>query len=272
MHHTTAVLALALVSGTAAADSITKTSTAPTTPSTLEISAGAYRDTRSLLISAENPEGVTQYVGVPTHGVSFELAAYPLQVKHANGWRSSFGVSGGLSRSVGAKVAFLEEDGVADIGIDQLAWNAAAHHRLTAGRFTLDTHAGLGQSRYGFDDAPAELEVPDTRFTYLAVGTHAALDVYKGITLGAGGQLVRGIGDAGDLNSMEFYGPGSTSGLSLDASLTVPLPKGTFVRARVTASKLVTQFDGVGAITEMEGVTRSEDTTASAGVSFGIRR
>ncbi len=266
-----ALLALALFSAPAFADSISK-STAESAPAQIEISAGAYHANRSLTFGADNTDGLTQYRDIEHDGAALDLSAYPLRHTHANGWVSHGGVSFGIGRSVGADVSFDDAERFSIIDVTQTAATAALHHRLTAWRISVDSQLGVGHARYSFDGTPSSFEVPETAQTYASAGLHLGVNVFRGITLAGGAQVMAGIGGAGELSSADWFGEGQTFGTAYDASLTVPLPKGVFVRASVSQRTLTTDLDGNGAITEMEGVSTATDTTTSAGLQLGLRR
>lgn len=273
MHTSRAVLALSLFTAPAFADSITKSTTETSAPAELEISAGAYHDNRSLTATAENPSGLTFYTGIPHEGASLQLATYPIRHTHTNGWISSGGLSLGVGRSVGANVTYDDLETVATIDVHQTHATAALHHRLTAWRISVDSQVGFGHARYSFgNNMPRSFEVPNTAQSYVSAGVQAGVDVFRGVTVAAGAQVLAGIGDAGQMSEAEWYGEGQTFGNAFDASVTVPLPKGVFVRAAFARRSLTTTLEGTGLITEMEGVSKVTDTTLTGGLQVGLRR
>jgi hypothetical protein len=272
MHTTRAVLALTLLSTPAFADSITKQGYRETEPSTIEMSAGAYRANRSLLVDGDDLFGGTSY-DVPNNGLSLELASYPVHHRHANGFISSAGVSLGFAHSVGGDVTVDDSGTISTAGITQRSIDAAAHYRLTAWRFSLDTELGVGNASYRFDNDLRGFGIANTSQTFLAGGAQLGFNVFRGITLAGGAKLIAGVGGNGDLTDMDVQGPGQTTGFAYEASLTVPLPKGVFVRAQVASMKLTTEFDAQDRLAfEMPDDRSASDTTTTAGLSVGLRK
>jgi hypothetical protein len=64
-----------------------------------------------------------------------------------------------------------------------------------------------------------------------------------------------------DLTSVDWYGPGRTNGFSFDGTFVIPLPANLAVRGDLTYTRFKTTFDGVGQITEDEGVFEAVDST-----------
>jgi hypothetical protein len=77
--------------------------------------------------------------------------------------------------------------------------------------------------------------------------------------------------DSGDLTSTEWYGPGRTSGFGVDGNFVVPLPARMYVRGELTFTRFKTSFDGVGLITEQEGVYDAVDSQVAGNVKIGIQ-
>lgn len=272
MHTTRAVLALVLLSTPAFADSITKQGYRETEPSTIELSAGAYLNSRSLDIVGTDNLGFTSYSG-DNKGISLELASYPLHHRHTNGFISSAGVSLGFAHSVGATVTFDDSEQLATFGASQRSLDAAAHYRLTAWRLSVDSELGVGNAGFSFDGAPSHFGIAATSVTYLSAGAQLGFNVFRGITIAGGAKLMAGVGGNGELTDMAFQGPGQTTGIAYEASLTVPLPKGVFARASVATRTLTTEFDAQDRLAfEMPDDRSASDTTTTAGVSVGVRR
>src|ERR1051326_5299608 len=95
--------------------------------------------------------------------------------------------------------------------------------------FTLDSHVGYGRSQHVIADAPEELEVPDVSYEWLSAGVEVELAITDRASVSLGGQYLKMIGDQGDLNSTDWYGSGSTSGIELHGGFIVPLPAGLYV-------------------------------------------
>jgi hypothetical protein len=239
--------------------------------SKLTLAAGGYHESRSLAFRAENAEGVTSYAGVPNYGAAIDAAYFPVSATHDNGWISSLGASASFGKSFGGQVRFDDGEAVADVPIEQSAWQLGAHYKVAAGRFTIDSELGFGQRSYALSDAPQSFEVPDTRYSYLSAGTRLDVAVFEGASIGAGAKYMRALGNGNDMTSMDWYGSGTTSGKAFDANVTVPLQAKLYVKGTLAYSQFDTQFDGVGQITEQEGVTSATDSSTTLSLQLGMR-
>lgn len=233
------------------------------------VAGGVGWASRSLAIGAEG-DGVTQYAGVGAKQLGVEAAFYPFPTKKRDGVLSGVGFSFGVSQSLGSTVTFDDLDEVGDYNIDQHALHAAVHYRAALGEhFAIDGEVGYGRQTYNLDDAPATFEVPNTSYHYLHAGTHLDLAITERASVGFGGKLFH-VMDTGDLSSVEWYGPGSSSGLGVDANFVIPLPANLYVRGELEYTRIKTSFDGIGVITEDEGVYEAVDSNVGASVKIGI--
>ncbi len=236
----------------------------------IRIAGGFGYRTRSLTIGAENPDGVTQYAGVSDKALAVDAAFYPFPRDRAGARLSGIGFSLALDQSVGSTVTFDDLDTVSDYSIDQHGWDAGIHYRAAvSSRVSLDGEVGYGSRSYAIRDAAPEFEVPDTAYHYLHGGGRAEIAVADRASISAGAAYFHVL-DTGDLSSVDWYGPGSTTGYSLGGNFIVPLPARLFVRGELSFTRFKTSFDGVGQITEDEGVYEAVDGTVSAGVKVGI--
>jgi hypothetical protein len=235
------------------------------------IGGGGRYQSRTLNISAENPEGVTQYAGVGNKGLEVNAAVYPFPLKKHDGVMSGVGFSFDLGHSAGSVVTFADPDGnVGDYVINNNGWNAGIHYRAPLGdSLAIDGSVGYGQSNYIIIDAPDTFEVPDTAYSYLSAGVHLDLAITERASVGVGGKYLYVL-DTGDLSSTEWYGPGQASGFGLDANFIIPLPSNLYVRGELAFSRIKTSFDGVGVITEEEGVSEAADSTVGGSLNVGI--
>jgi hypothetical protein len=112
-------------------------------------------------------------------------------------------------------------------------------------------------------------EVPNTSYQYLSAGTHVDLSITERASVGFGGKWFHVL-EAGDLTSVDWYGPGKTSGLSIDANFVIPLPARLFVRGDVAYTRFKTSFDGVGVITEEEGAFEAVDSNVGFKLGVGV--
>jgi hypothetical protein len=247
-----------------------KASHVPRPTPRFSVMGGFFYGSRTLYIGAENPEGVSQYAGVPSKGLGVEAAFYPFPKKKIDGIQSGVGFSFGVGKSLGSLVTFDDLEEVGDYVINQTAWNANVHYRAALGTsFAIDGSVGYGQSNYVIEDAPMTFEVPNTAYSYLTVGGKVDLAITERSSVGFGAKWMYVL-DTGDLSSVEWYGPGGSSGLALDGNFTVPLPANLFIKGELSYSRIKTTFDGVGVITEEEGVSEAVDSTVAANVKLGI--
>lgn len=234
------------------------------------VAGGFGRRSRSLAIGAENQDGVTQYAGVPDNHLAVDAAFYPFPKAKRDGQLQGVGFSFAVNQSLGSTVTFDDLEEVGEYAIDQHGFHAAVHYRAPLGAsFAIDGEVGYGRQTYKIQDAPATFEVPDTSYHFLHAGGHLDLSITERATVGFGGKYFHVL-ESGDLTSVEWYGPGRTSGLALDASFVVPLPARLFVRGELAYTRFKTSFDGVGVITEDEGVFEAVDSNVGGSVKVGI--
>ncbi len=233
------------------------------------VAGGFGWHSRSLTIGAEE-DGVTQFSGVPAKSIGVDAVFYPFPRQKRDGILSGVGFSFGVNQSIGNTVTFDDLEEVGEYNIDQHGWNAAVHYRVPLGdSFAIDGEVGYGRQTYNLDDAPETFEVPNTSYHYLHAGTHVDLSITDRASVGFGGKLFHVL-ESGDLSSVDWYGPGDTSGLSVDASFVIPLPARLYVRGELAYTRFKTSFDGVGVITEEEGVYDAVDSNVGANVRIGV--
>jgi hypothetical protein len=203
--------------------------------------------------------------------VTVNAAFYPFPWKKRDGQLSGVGFSLGVDQSLGSQVTFDDGEAVGEYAIDQHGWNAAVHYRAPLSPyFTIDGEVGYGRQSYLINDAPMTFEVPNTAYHYLHAGAHLDLSITDRASVGFGGKYFHVL-DAGDLTSVDWYGPGRSSGIGIDGHFVVPLPARMFVRGDLSYTRFKTQFDGVGVITEEEGVYEAKDSNVSGSVKIGIQ-
>ncbi len=237
----------------------------------IRVDAGATIGSRTLWVGAENQDNVTQYSGVSDKQIGVSAAIYPFPWRKKDGVLSGPGVSFAVDQSVGSTVTFDDLDTVGDYSINRHGWNGAFHYRAPLGSyFTIDGEVGYGSQTYLIEDAPATFEVPDTSYHYLHAGGHLDMAITDRASVGFGGKYFHVL-DSGDLSSVDWYGPGRTSGFALDGNFVVPLPARMYVRGELSYTRFKTTFDGVGEITEAEGVYEAVDSTVAGSVKIGIQ-
>ncbi|MEJ7598765.1 MAG: autotransporter outer membrane beta-barrel domain-containing protein [Kofleriaceae bacterium] len=244
----------------------------PTATPRFRIGAGGHYKSRSLIIGAENPEEVTQFAGVGNKGLEVNAAVYPFPLNKQDGILSGVGFSFDLGRSAGSVVTFADPEGtVGDYVINHNGWNTGVHYRAPLGdMLAIDGEIGYGQTNYTIVDAPDTFEVPDTGYSYLSAGAHLDLAITERASVGMGGKYLYVL-DTGDLSSVDWYGPGQASGFALDGNFHIPLPSNLYVKGELSYTRIKTSFDGVGVITEDEGVSDATDSTVGGSLNVGIR-
>ncbi|MDB4962674.1 MAG: hypothetical protein JWP01_2673 [Myxococcales bacterium] len=235
------------------------------------IAGGAFYGSRSLNIVAENQTGPQAYSGVPSKGLELNAAVYPFPSNKLDGGLQGIGFTLAVSKSAGSEVSFDDGETVSEYVINQSAYNAGIHYRHPlASLVTVDGEVSYGSSSYLIPDAPDTFEVPDTSYSYIGAGAHLDLNITERASVGFGAKYFYLL-DVGDISSVDWYGPGRASGLGLDANFQIPLPQNLYVRGALSYEKFNISYDGVGQITEDEGVSESNDSTVNGSVNVGIQ-
>jgi len=236
-----------------------------------QISGGAYYGARSLNVTAENQTGPMSYSGVPSKGLQLQGAVYPFPTKKLDGGLSGIGFSFALSRSAGSEVSFDDGETVSEFVINQSSYKAGIHYRhALASLVSIDGEVSYGKSSYLIPDAPEAFEVPDTEYSYVGGAVHLDLTITERASVGFGAKYMYLL-DVGDISSVDWYGPGRASGMGLDASFVIPLPQNLFVHGALSYEKFRIAYDGVGVITEEDGVSESNDATVNGSLDVGIQ-
>lgn len=231
------------------------------------IFGGGFYGSRSFV-----PEGDSdnlQDYAARSKGIQLGVSFYPMPTKKMDGIQSGVGFSFGMYRSAGSEVGADTDETVGNYAINQSGFEGAIHYRQPLGLLSVDGEVGYGHHNYVLSsDFP--LEVPDTQYSAFHAGAHVDLHVTDRASIGFGGKLFYVL-DNGDMSSLDWYGPGSSSGLALDASFVVPLPKQLFIRGELAYRRFSTSLDGAGIITEEEAVFTTADATMNGSVNLGIQ-
>ena len=231
------------------------------------LTGGGYYGSRSFVPDADS-DNVQDY---SARSKGFQLAAsvYPFPTKKMDGIQSGIGFSFNLYHSAGSQVGADTDETVGNYAINQHGFEGAVHYRQPLGLISINGEVGYGQHNYLLS-ADFPLEVPDTQYSAFHAGAHLDLHVTDRATIGFGGKLFYVL-DNGDMSSLDWYGPGSASGFSLDASFVIPLPKQLFVKGDLNYRRFSTEFDGAGIITEEETVLGASDAAMNGSVNLGIQ-
>jgi hypothetical protein len=138
-----------------------------------------------------------------------------------------------------------------------------------SGLVALDGSAFYGNQTFEIIDAAAEFEIPDTKYSYLGAGAHLDLSITDRALIGFGARYFTVL-DAGDLASVDWFGPVNASGLGLEASFLVPLPASLYVRGQLAYQRIALELSGGGQVTDDEGVTGGKDSLITGNVNLGI--
>jgi hypothetical protein len=237
-----------------------------------QISGGGYLVSRQLEFTASEQTGPMEYVGTQVQGLQVQAAVYPWPLQKMDGKLSGVGFSVKFAKSVGSFYTFDDGETTADYTIDQSMFEGKIHYRYPmSDSFTLDSHVGYGRAQHIIQDAPEELEVPDVSYEWLSAGLELELAITERASVSLGGQYLKMVGDQGDLNSVDWYGSGSTSGIELHGGFVVPLPSNLFVHGELNYRRITTNFNGDGTLTQLWGVTDATDTAVGAAVDVGIQ-
>ena len=231
------------------------------------LSAGGWYGSRSFLPEGDSDE--LQDYAARSKGFQLHASVYPFPTKKMDGIQSGLGFSASLYRSAGSEVVASTDQDVGTYQFDQNGFEGAVHYRQPLGLVSLDGEVGYSRHNYTMSgDFP--LDVPDTAYSAFHAGARLDLHITDRATIGVGGKMFYVLNN-GPMSDLEWYGPGSTSGLGLDASFVVPLPRSLFVRGDLSYRRFSTTLDGVGDITEADVVFSTADATMNGSVNLGIQ-
>jgi hypothetical protein len=134
---------------------------------------------------------------------------------------------------------------------------------------SVDGGAFYGNQTFEIIDASPDFEVPDTKYSYLGASAHLDLAITDRALVGFGARYFTVL-DAGDLASVDWFGPVSASGLGLEATFQIPLPANLYVRGQLSYQRISLETSGGGQITDDEGVTGGTDSVITGNVNLGI--
>ena len=234
------------------------------------IDGGGYMGSRSLVWDAPPDANVTQFAGVSTRGFQVNAAVYPFPTKQIDGVLSGLGFTAQLHHSAGSTVEFDDGETISEYVLNQNGWELGAHYRLPInGLVAIDGGAFYGTQTFDIVDAAQTFEVPDTKYSYLGASVHLDLAITDRATVGFGARYFTVL-DAGDLASTDWFGPVSASGLGLEGSFLIPLPRSLYVRGQLSYQRISLETSGGGQITDDEGVTGGTDSLIVGSVNLGI--
>ena len=234
------------------------------------IDGGGYLSSRSLTWDAAPDSNVTQFAGVGSKGFQVNAAVYPFPIKQVDGILSGVGFTASLYHSAGSTVEFDNGDQIEENVLNQNGWELGIHYRFPLNSMVaLDAGAFYGNQTFEIVDASMDFEVPDTKYSYLGAGLHLDLAITDHASVGFGARYFTVL-DSGDLQSVDWFGPVSASGLGLEGSFVIPLPEHLYVKGVLEWQRISMETSGAGTITDMEGVTGGTDSTIRGSLNLGI--
>ena len=234
------------------------------------IDGGGYYGSRSLIWDTEPDAEVQQFAGISTKGLQLNAAVYPFPLKQTDGVLSGVGFTGSLHHSAGSTVVFDNVDTIEEYVLNQNGWELGVHYRTPLNSLiAIDGGVYYGNQTYEIVDASPDFETPDTKYSYLGASAHLDLSITDRALIGFGARYFTVL-DSGDLQSTDFYGPASASGLGLEASFQIPLPASLYVRGQLSYQRITLELNGGGIITDEEGVTGGHDSQITGNVNIGI--
>jgi hypothetical protein len=238
----------------------------------VNIDAGGYLKSRSLIWDASPDSAIPQFAGVSTKGFQVNAAVYPFPLKKMDGELSGVGFTGSLHHSAGSSVEFdnMNEGTIEEYVINQTGWELGVHYRTPLSSLvTIDGGAFYGSETFEILDASPNFEVPDTKYSYLGVSGHLDLAITDRARVGFGARYFTVL-DTGDLASVDWFGPVSASGLGLEGSFLIPLPENLYVRGQLSYQRISLETSGGGQLTDDDGVTGGTDAVITGAVNIGI--
>jgi hypothetical protein len=233
------------------------------------IDSGPYLGSRSLRWDTVDTT-LKQFSGVTTRGLELDAAIYPFPRRPADGVLSGFGVTGSIHHSLGSTVEFDDGSQSKEYVINQNGWELGAHYRAPLSALVaIDGGVFYGNQTFEIIDAPANLGVPDTTYSYLGAGAHLDLSITDRAQIGFAARYFTVL-DAGDLALVDGFGPVSASGLGLEGSFTIPLPARLYVRGELAYQRISLETGGGGQLTDDQGVIGGTDSQVRGKISVGV--
>lgn len=243
----------------------------------LELSGGLIVGERGMGF-AQNPPDVPatppNYPYTGLGGAVLQASLFPAPEDPYGDDLTGFGLTFELQKSVNATLAENDtvNDTFGDYSLDYTAVEIGAHYRHKVGSLVVGAMVSYGAASWSLEsDFPQSVPIPDTRYEHIDAGVEAQLAVGARARVGFGARYMH-ILSTGDMTEMEWYGPGSSSGLGLDLDLKVPLTDTLYLRGLLEYRRVSTNFDGDGSLSVESSLAVSNitDTWIMSGIQLGV--
>jgi hypothetical protein len=231
-------------------------------------SGGLYVAGRAMEFThgASGTGDLPSYPGQTATGIALHANAFPLPRDEHARVQSGPGVTFDLRKSLASSTA------TGGYSMSELTWEVGAHYRIPISPATIDLDFDGGRASYRLVDRPASVTIPSATYSYLGGGAHVDLAAADDVTLGVGVHYMYLTG-VGEIGEPDWYGSGLASGVALDATGVYEIDKLLYLEGRLEYRRVSTNFDGSGAITQMQmtGPMNVVDSAKSGAVNLGVR-
>jgi hypothetical protein len=236
------------------------------------ISAGGYYASRGMSFEADPnaTQAPPEYPASGITGLSLNAAVYPFPTQKVDGDLSGIGFTFAIAHSVGSVLTAMDDTGYGDYTLEHTAWDLGVHYRWPIDIVSIDAEASLGNDSHTIVDLPQSIQLPDTAVTYLGLGAHVYLHVTEHSSVGFGAKYLY-VTAAGDINSEDWFGAGSSWGLVLDTDFTVPVWGPLFARGGIEYRRVSFDFEGSGMLAQQLGMWSAVDSSIGFIAQLGVK-
>jgi hypothetical protein len=229
------------------------------------------------------PQAPNPYTNGMVPGARLEAEIYPLAFSNPRSIAGGLGLAASFDRTLSLTLSTSEEPGV-PIKTTQQQWSVGARMRIPFGQkvtspsMTLLVDYGsrsFEADRSGLED-PANLDLPDTAYTFAAGGLNFRFPLAKAVAFVLGGRAV-GVLDAGAIQQPDQYGQAKVFGVQAGGGLDIVFAKKFAVRLVGEFSQFGFAFVGNGAMTnsrdndpETKDIGGAADRSIGGAATFGV--
>jgi hypothetical protein len=244
----------------------------------LRFDLGVSVQNRSLAFTSRKnnfPQAPNPYSNAPVPGMRFDVELYPLAFSKPNSFAAGLGIAAAFDRTFALSLSTTDEPGV-PVKATQQQWSAGVRLRIPFGgpRLPSLTLAGdygvraFTTDRGGLMD-PASLDLPDTKYTFVAGGLDLRFPLAGTVALVVDGRAI-GVLDAGPIQQPEQYGQARVFGVQAAAGLDIVLRGRYAIRFAGELSQFGFAFVGNGAMSNSrDNDPTSKDVGGAADRSIG---